>query len=163
MNKATFTPGADGKTLVVERSFQAPIEKVWNAWTKKELLEKWWAPAPWKAVTVSMDFSEGGRWHYYMESPEGDRHYSLVDYKKIDPQKSFSALDGFADEHGNLNTTLPSNDWYNEFTAADGMTHVTVTLRFKSAEDMKKIVEMGFKEGFSQGLDQLDALLESNE
>jgi len=159
MDKTTFTPGEDGKTLVVERAFNAPVSIVWNYWTKAELLDQWWAPSPWKAVTKSMDFSEGGRWHYYMEGPEGERHYCLVDYKTIDPEKSFTALDGFCDEEANRNYELPTNDWHNQFIDKDGHTHLIVTLTFETPEDLQKIVEMGFKEGFTQGLDQLETLL----
>lgn len=159
MNTTTFTPGEDGKSMVITRSFQASLKRVWDAWTRKELLEKWWAPAPWKAVTLSMDFSEGGEWHYYMQGPEGDRHYCLAAYKKIQPQKSFSALDAFCDEQKNINQNLPTNEWFNVFQEKNGMTQVTVNLTCKSVEDLKKLSEMGFKEGFSQGLDQLEALL----
>lgn len=159
MNKAIFTPMPEEKTLTVERQFAAPLEKVWAAWTEKELLEKWWAPKPYKAVSKSFDFREGGHWHYYMESPEGEKHWCIVNYKEIDRHNFFTAHDGFCDEEANINPDFPSNDWRNEFMAAGNITKVLVTLTFVSADDMKKIIEMGFKEGFSMGLDQLEALL----
>jgi len=58
-----------------------------------------------------------------------------------------------------VNPDLPGNVWRNEFKADGQETEVLVTLTFVSADDMKTIVEMGFKEGFSMGLDQLEALL----
>jgi uncharacterized protein YndB with AHSA1/START domain len=159
MKKASFTENAEQRTLTVKRTFDAPLDRVWAAWTEQELLEKWWAPQPWKAVTKSFDFREGGQWHYYMEGPEGERHWCLVDYIRIERLKRFTARDVFCDEDGVPNTELPGNDWDNAFNEDGGQTHVVVTLTFVSAEDMKKIIEMGFKEGFSLGLDQLDALL----
>lgn len=67
--------------------------------------------------------------------------------------------DSFCDEEANLNPNFPSNDWRNEFSADGNETQVLITLTFVSADDMKKIIEMGFKEGFSMGLDQLEELL----
>jgi uncharacterized protein YndB with AHSA1/START domain len=85
-----YTKDQSNKKLKVVREFDAPLQKVWNAWTKSELLDQWWAPRPWKAVTQSMDFKEGGTWYYFMQGPEGERHYCRVDYKTIVPNKSFS-------------------------------------------------------------------------
>lgn len=161
MNKAVFSENPDQKTLTIQRTFAAPLERVWAAWTQKELLEQWWAPGPWRAVSKSFDFREGGHWHYCMEGPDGERHWALVEYKKIAPKTWFTAHDAFCDEDRNLNTELPGNDWLNEFTADGNQTHVQVTLTFVSAEDMQTMVEMGFKEGFSMGLDQLETLLSS--
>lgn len=160
MNKATFTPGADGKTLVMERDFDASRDRVWDAWTKSEILDQWWGPAPWKAVTKSMEFKVGGTWLYYMEGPSGERHYALLEYLEINPKESFSGRDSFADENGNPSDTIPSNIWLNEFMGDDNKTHVTVTINFHSPESMKTMMEMGMKEGFTQGLDQLETLLQ---
>lgn len=162
MNRTSFMENPEQRTLTVRRTFEAPLSKVWAAWTQKELLEKWWAPAPWKAVSKAFEFREGGRWHYYMEGPEGERHWCLVDYVSIETPKRFTAHDAFCDENANINTALPGTDWNNEFNGDGARTHVHVTLTFVTAEDMKRLVEMGFKQGFSAGLDQLDALLSAN-
>src|SRR2546423_15478404 len=98
INKETiFTKDLANKKITVVREFNAPVDQVWKAWTESELLDQWWAPKPWKANTKSMDFREGGLWHYYMESPDGSRHFSVVKYKSIIPNKSFIAVDGFCD------------------------------------------------------------------
>ena len=162
MSKTNFIENAEQRTLTVQRTFEAPLSKVWAAWTEKELLEKWWAPQPWKAVSKSFDFREGGQWHYYMEGPNGERHWCLVDYVSIEPLKRFTAHDVFCDEHANINTELPGMDWANGFNGNGTQTHVVVTLTFVTAEDMKKLVGMGFKEGFAAGLDQLDDLLSAS-
>lgn len=159
MNKTIFTEMLDDKKMTVSRRFSAPLDKVWAAWTEKDLLEKWWAPKPYRAVSKSFDFSEGGHWHYYMESPEGERHWCLVSYMDIDPQKYFTARDNFCDEDAKLNPDLPGNVWRNEFRAEGDETQVLVTLTFVSVDDIRKIIEMGFKEGFTMGLDQLEELL----
>src|SRR5215207_4001167 len=85
--------------LSVTREFDAPVARVWKAWTEAQLLDQWWAPKPWKAVTTSMDFREGGSWRYFMQGPEGERHYCLVEYYTIQHEKSFTGKDAFADEN----------------------------------------------------------------
>jgi uncharacterized protein YndB with AHSA1/START domain len=149
----------DNKKLRVEREFDAPLEKVWRAWTESSILDQWWAPRPWKAVTQSMDFREGGRWRYYMQGPEGERHYCFVEYEKIDPERSFTGTDAFCDEKGNISTEFPSMYWKCTFTKAGSGTKVNVEVSFDSIEDLNKIVEMGFKEGFAAAHTNLDAIL----
>ena len=90
------------KKLRVTREFDAPVDKIWRAWTEPKLLDQWWAPKPWKAVTVTMDFRNGGTWNYYMQGPDGTRHYCRADYSNIIPVKSFMGLDAFCDEKGNI-------------------------------------------------------------
>lgn len=152
----------DGTTkLVVTRSFKASKDKVWRAWTESALLDQWWAPKPWKAETKEMDFTEGGHWLYAMVGPDGEKHWCRADYKTVDAQSSFSALDAFCDENGNPNTDFPRMNWFNTYTALGDTTDVTIEISFDSEESLNKIVEMGFKEGFSMGLTNLDELLET--
>lgn len=146
-------------TITIERTFAAPLSKVWKAWTTSEQLDKWWGPKPWNAVTKSFDFSEGGRWLYNMMCPDGTATWCLIDYKTIDPEKSFTSLDAFCDEQGTINTDMPSTNWKVEFTEHKDKTKVLVTLSFDSSKAMNTLIEMGFKEGFTMGLNQLEELL----
>ena len=145
----------------VDRSFQAPIDLVWSAWTEAEILDQWWAPKPWRAQTKSMDFKEGGHWHYAMVSPEGEKHWGRVDYIRIDPQLFFSAYDGFCDEEGQLDPSLPRNKWENNFESHGEESWVRILLSFDSLEDLEQIIAMGFKEGFASGLENLDQYIEA--
>jgi uncharacterized protein YndB with AHSA1/START domain len=159
MNKAVlfnFDVDKENKQIKVERSFNAPVDLVWAAWTEPEILDQWWAPKPWQAQTKSMDFREGGFWHYAMVSPENEKHWARTDYIKIVEEKFFSAMDGFCDEDGNLNTSLPRNKWENNFTGKGNETQVNILLSFDTLEDLEKIIAMGFKEGFTAGLENLD-------
>jgi uncharacterized protein YndB with AHSA1/START domain len=154
-----YTKDPSNKKLKVVREFDAPLQKVWNAWTKSELLDQWWAPRPWKAVTQSQDFKEGGTWYYYMQGPESECHYCRVDYKKIVPNKSFSGYDAFCDDKGNINKEFPQMLWECQFTSTSSGTKVEVEIIFDSEADLQKIVEMGFKEGFAMAHNNLDELL----
>ena len=64
--------------IIVTRSFNAIAEEVWQAWTHSDLLERWWAPKPYSIETKTLDFSNGGHWHYAMISPQGEKNWVLV-------------------------------------------------------------------------------------
>ncbi len=155
-----FSVDKENSRVNVEREFAAPVGKVWAAWTQSELLDQWWAPRPWKARTKSMDFREGGTWLYAMVGPEGEEHWAKLDYKTINPQKSFSGIDAFCDENGTLNEEFARSTWTNTFTEANGTTTVSVVIQYDKYEDIEQIMQMGFKEGFTMALDNLDELLE---
>jgi uncharacterized protein YndB with AHSA1/START domain len=157
--ETAYTRNDANKTITVVREFDAPVELVWKTWSEPELLEQWWAPKPWKAGTVSMDFREGGKWLYYMEGPDGSRHYARADYKSIVPNKSFAALDAFCDEKGNINTEFPQMNWNLTFSQSGSRTKVEILITFPTLADMEKIIEMGFKEGFAAAHGNLDELL----
>ena len=146
--------------ISVEREFDGLLDQIWSAWTEPELLDQWWAPLPFKAVTKSMDFREGGRWHYYMLGPSGEQFWCMVNYLKIEPQNRFTGDDLFCDEQGNPNNDLPTMHWDMSFILVNNTTKVSVKIDFKSKDDLEKIVSMGFKEGFSMAHENLDRLLE---
>lgn len=159
MNKAilfNFLVDKDNNKIRVERSFDAPKDLVWAAWTDPEILKLWWAPKPWRAETKSMNFTEGGRWLYHMAGPQGEIHWCLFEYKKINPETYFSALDAFCDEEGNVSDTKPRCLWENNFVEDNGGTVVNIDIHFDKLADLEAIIEMGFKEGFTMGLNNLD-------
>ncbi len=156
-----FKVNKENNTVNVEREFAANLDLVWDAWTKPELLDQWWAPKPYKAITKSMDFREGGTWLYYMLSPENQKHWCKNDYLKINPKKNYSGLDAFCDEHGNVNQNMPRTKWTNTFTAEDAKkTLVSIVSTYEKLSDLELVIKMGFQEGFTAGLNQLDELLE---
>ena len=86
-----FTVDKESLIIKVERSFDAPLDLVWSAWTEADLLDQWWGPKPYKAVTKTMDFSVGGRWLYAMLGPEGKPvGWNVKNFLQIAPRKSFT-------------------------------------------------------------------------
>ena len=155
-----FLVDKENKKIEVKRSFDALLPLVWQAWTDAEILDQWWAPHPWKATTAGMDFREGGHWLYVMRSPENNEAYwSLVNFMFIVHQKSFASNCSFCNEKGEINPDFPSNQWEIYFTGSEDETLVDVTLSFETLEHLEQMVQMGFKEGFTMGLDQLDEWL----
>ena len=71
-------------------------------------------------------------------------------------QKQFSGLDAFCDENGTVNTDMPRTLWTNTFTENAGTTTVNIIAKYESLADLEKIIEMGFKEGFTMALENLD-------
>lgn len=159
-HEATFTKDISGRKLLVVRQFDAPVEKIWRAFTQQEILDKWWAPRPWKTETKSLDFKPGGLWLYSMVGPNGDRHYCRVEFKAVETNKSFTATSSFCDENGVTNPALPIMHWHTMFAATATGSKIDVTLGFDKETDLKTIVEMGFEGGFSMALGNLDELLE---
>ena len=157
--KAVFTKDTDNKTITVTRRFSAPLIKVWHAWTDSEILDRWWAPKPYKAETVAMDFREGGHWFYYMLSPEGERHYCKFNYSEIKPEEFYTGSDMFTDENGNRMGDMPSMTWKVNFSAAEDETNLDILISFDKIEDMETILKMGFQGGFTMGLGNLEEVL----
>lgn len=157
--KTKYTVLPEKNQLIAERSFAAPKSKVWQYYTTAELLDKWWGPEPYKAITKSFDFKEGGHWHYVMQGPGGDAHYCVNNYKTISKEESFTVHDAFANEDWSEKTDMPGSDWEITFTESDDMTDVKVVITCASKEALETLEKMGMKEGFNQGLDQLEALL----
>jgi uncharacterized protein YndB with AHSA1/START domain len=159
-NKTNIVKDASGKKLVITREFNAPKDLVWKAWTEQELLDQWWAPEPWKTETRTMDFREGGHWLYAMKGPEGEEHWCRADYISIDPGNSYTGKDAFCDSEGKpLPDAPPGMHWNCRFSASGSGTLVHVEVSFDSEADLEKIVEMGFKEGFTMAHGNLDKLL----
>ena len=155
-----FTVDKATKTVFVTKELAAELSLVWDAFTKQELLDQWWAPKPWASKTKSMDFKVGGRRFYAMVSPEGQEHWSIQDFTSINPKTNFKFLDAFADKDENLNNEFPRSDWDLNFTENNGTTTVKIIVKHKTLESLEQIIKMGFKEGFTMTLNDLEILLQ---
>jgi len=160
-NNVVISKDLTKKKINVVKEFNAPVEKVWKAWTESNLLDRWWAPKPWKAETKSLDFKEGGQWLYCMAGPDGTRAWCRVDFKSITLQQNFSTVSAFCDEQGKIDQGFPYMYWKVEFKATATGAKVEVELSFDKDTDLQKIVEMGFEGGFTMALGNLDELLEA--
>ncbi len=154
-----FTVNKETNTIHIKREFNANLELVWQAWTMAELLDQWWAPKPYHIETKILDLKVGGIWLYAMVSPQDEKMWCKADYKTIETNKILSWLDAFCDENGIENTIKPRSLWTNIFTEENGITMVNIALKHNKLEDMEKMIEMGFKEGFTMAVGNLDELL----
>ena len=155
--KMDFIVDKPTKTVSITKEFAFELSLVWDAYTKPELLDQWWAPKPFASRTRVMDFRVGGRRFYAMVSPDGQERWAIQKYTSISPKTNFKLFNAFADE--DENPELPGSDWDLTFSEQDGTTKVSISIYNESLERLEKMVEMGFKEGTMSQLNNLDDLL----
>ncbi|TPG38467.1 SRPBCC domain-containing protein [Flavobacterium pectinovorum] len=154
-----FTVDKATKTVYITREFAAELPLVWDAFTKPELLDQWVAPKPWSSKTKYLNFEVGGKRFYAMVSPEGLERWSIQEYTSITPKTNFKLYNTFADK--DENRELPGSDWDHTFSEENGITKVSISIFNESLERLEKMIEMGFKEGFTMSIDNLEKLLET--
>jgi len=93
------------RDVVITRTFDAPIEVVWKAWTEPEFVMRWWGPTGFTSPTCKIDFRVGGKYVFHMRAPKdfqgGQDFYTAGVYKKIVPLTLIEFTQGFADKDGN--------------------------------------------------------------
>jgi uncharacterized protein YndB with AHSA1/START domain len=154
-----FTIDKAAQKVFITREFDADLSLVWDAFTTAELLDQWVAPKPWTSKTKFMDFRVGGRRFYAMVSPEGMERWAIQQYTSISPKTNFKMLNAFADK--DENPELPGSDWDYTFSEQDGKTTVHIIIYNESLARMEKMIEMGFKEGFTMSMSNLENLLQT--
>jgi uncharacterized protein YndB with AHSA1/START domain len=152
-----FTVDKATKTVLINREFDASRSLVWDAFTKPEILDQWWAPKPFASRTKIMNFEVGGRRFYAMVSPEGQERWSVQRYTSITPQTNFKMYNAFADK--DENPELPGSEWDFNFIEQGETTKVSINIKNESLARLEKMIEMGFKEGFAAMMANLDSLL----
>lgn len=152
-----FIVDKTAKTVTVNKEFNAELSLVWDAFTKQEILDQWWAPKPWESRTKFMNFEVGGKRFYAMVGPEGQEHWSLQQYTSISPKTNFKMHNAFAD--ANENPHLPGSNWDLSFSQENNTTKVCITIFNESLERMEEQLTMGFQGGFTMTLNYLETLL----
>ena len=145
------------KTVSITKEFAFELSLVWDAYTKPELLDQWWAPKPFASRTKVMDFRVGGRRFYAMVSPDGQERWGLQKYTSISPKTNFKLFNCFADE--DENPELPGSDWDLTFSEQERKTKVSISIYNESLERMERLIEMGFQQGTEAQLQNLEDLL----
>ena len=156
--KMDFIVDKQTKTVSITKEFAAELSLVWDAYTKPELLDQWWAPKPFTSRTKAMDFEVGGRRFYAMVSPDGSERWAVQKYTSITPKTNFKLFNAFADKDENLE--LPGSDWDLNFSEQDGKTKVSISIYNESLERLERMIEGGMREGTEMQLQNLEELLE---
>ncbi len=154
-----FTVDESTNSVLITREFDAELSLVWDAFTKQEMLDQWWAPKPLVSKTKVMNFEAGGRRFYAMVWPEGQEYWGVEKYTLINPKTSIKYLASFTDKNENINAELPTSEWELNFSEQNGITKVSISVYFESLEELQKMIEMGFKEGFTMTINELENLL----
>ena len=151
-----FTVDKATKTVIITREFDAELSLVWDAFTKKELLDQWLAPKPMIAKTKYQDFRVGGKRFYAMISPDGQERWAIQEYTSITPKTNFKMYNAFADKYEN--PELPGSEWDHNFSDEGEKTKVKITIYNESLERLERILD-GFTQGMKMSLTNLENLL----
>lgn len=154
------THDLDSLTLVITAEFAAPVERVWQVYADPRQLEQVFGPPSHPATFVAHELAPGGRAHYFMTSPEGEKYYGWWRVTEVDEPRSFAFEDGFAadDSFAPLEDMPVSKNVY-AFEPIDGGTRATFTGTYESVEGLQQVLDMGVVEGASSAIDQIDTLL----
>ena len=144
--------------IIISRTFAAPRELVWMAWTDPKHVGHWWGPAGFTTTTHSMDFRAGGSWRYTMHGPDGRDYGNRIEYIEIlKPSRLIYALCGEGiDDAVRFRTEV---DFESVGEAGRG-TKVTMRTIFPSAEARDFVInDHGAVEGGKQHLANLEDYL----
>ncbi|MBO9728240.1 MAG: SRPBCC domain-containing protein [Chitinophaga sp.] len=154
-----FIADKQKNTLTIRREFLADKNLVWDCYTKSELLDQWFAPKPLTTKTKSMDFREGGHWHYAMVEPNGTEYWGWTDYLTIKPVEYYTSSDAFSNAEGEINKDLPRAQWLVTFLEKGENAIVETVVSYKSLADLEQVIQMGMEAGLTATLEKLDELL----
>jgi uncharacterized protein YndB with AHSA1/START domain len=146
------------KMVYVNMEFDAELSLVWDAFTKAEILDQWYAPKPMVSKTKFMDFKVGGRRFYAMVNPTGEERWGIQRYTSITPKTNFKFVSLFSDK--DENPELPGSDWDLNFVDEGDRTKVNISIYNESLERLERVLE-GFKVGMKMTFENLHELLAS--
>ncbi|MCB0967344.1 MAG: SRPBCC domain-containing protein [Ilumatobacter sp.] len=149
----------DNLTMTVTADFTASRQRLWEAYTDPRQIEKFWGPVEWPATFVRHDVFVGGKSHYFMTGPEGERSAGFWEFLSVDEGKSFEVRDGFAGADGEENTDMPSMRMTFSFEDTDQGSRLVTTTHFGSLDQLEQLLEMGMEEGMTSAMGQIDDVL----
>lgn len=149
MTDADAAPATADREIVMTRVFNAPRERVFEAYGKAEHLDRWFGPRGFVTATHAMDFREGGTWRFTMTAPDGTVYPNYVSYRVIDRPNRLEFDHGTsAEDPKHFEVTVT-------FTEEDGGTRVTQRSLFPTAEARAVVVGFGAIELGQQTLEKL--------
>lgn len=166
-----MTTQPNNADFFISYEFKAPKELVFNAFTKAEALNEWWGPEHTRNSVVSLDFREGGIFHFKMEAAEGTNYGRFV-FGAIQPYDLLEFTNSFADEHANVvpapfGIPIPARIFYRVvFTENNGKTTIAMTGKPVEArpeeEEGFRAINEGMQLGFTASFVQLTKYLDKN-
>ncbi len=139
---------AADRTLTIERTLNAPLKLVWEAWSQPEHLANWWGPKGMTIEIVEFEFKVGGKWKFKMPMPNGQEFISEGTYKEIDPMEKIVTSADFK-------PMTVGVEMHMIFEAKGEQTQFTFHVVHETAEYCKQQEEMGFYNGWGSAFDRL--------
>ena len=146
-------------TMTVVADFAAPLQRLWDAYSDPRQLERFWGPETWPATFTRHEVEVGGRSEYSMTGPDGTTSRGWWRFLAVEPGRRMEVEDGFANEDGTPNESMPSMRMVFTFEPTDTGSRFTSVTHCPSVEAMKQLVDMGMEEGLRSAMGQLDGVL----
>jgi uncharacterized protein YndB with AHSA1/START domain len=146
-------------TMTVTAEYDVTADRAWQLWADPRQLERWWGPPTYPATVEKHDLTPGGHVGYYMTGPEGDQPHGWWKVLEAEPPRLLVFEDGFADETGAPDASMPTMVMRVEITDRPGGVTMTIATRFPSLEAMEQLIGMGMEEGIREAAGQIDAVL----
>ncbi len=142
------------RTLVMSRLFNGPPRIVFEAWTRPELVARWWAPASLgtKIDSVTADVRVGGKYRYALRTPDGNEVAFSGEYTEVTPPKRLVYTSRFEPYPDTVITTVTFEDRGNQ-------TLLVSREVYPSAEVRKLAVESGMETGMRECMEQIETLV----
>jgi uncharacterized protein YndB with AHSA1/START domain len=140
------------REIVMTRVFDAPRLLVWDAFTKPELLRRWFGPRGWSLVICEVDLRVGGGFRFVLRGPDGRDMGMRGVYREIVPPERSVHMESFDDYPGDSQVTAV-------MVEEDGKTTLTVTVLYPSKEIRDAVIQSGMEHGAAESYDRLAELL----
>lgn len=144
--------------IIIDRIFNAPVEMVWQAWTKAENIAKWWGPKGFNTTVKQHDFREGGKWEYVMIDESGNEYPAIGVFKEIVLHKKISSSDEFGDfQSASEKFDFPKVKLFTTlFESMGEQTKLTLIYDHASMIEKEKHIKLGVIGGWNTSLDKLE-------
>jgi len=146
------TPG--DREIVMTRVFEAPRRLVFDAFTKPELLRRWFGPRGWSLETCTVDLRNGGGFLFVLRGPDAGKMSMRGVYREIVVPERSIHVESFDDYPGESLVTA-------ELAENEGTTTLTVRVLYPSQEVRDAVLRSGMERGATECYDKLAELLAS--
>jgi len=136
-----------------ERWFDAPRERVWQAFTDPELIPQWWGLRSTTTIVDELELRPGGKWRFVQRSDDGSETGFRGEYREIRGPESLTWTFEWEGMPGHISTETVT------FTEQDGGTLVSTASVFDNREDRDGMFESGMEDGMRETYDRLAELL----
>ena len=144
------------REIVLTRVFDAPRRLVFDAFSKPELLKRWFGPRGWSLVVCEVDLRVGGGFRFVLRGPDGRQMGMRGVYRELVPPERSVHMESFDDYPGESQVTAV-------FVEQGGKTTLTATVLYPSREVRDAVVKSGIEHGAAESYDKLAELLASSE
>jgi uncharacterized protein YndB with AHSA1/START domain len=138
--------------IVMTREFDAPRQLVYDAFSKPELLKRWFGPQGWSLIVCEVDHRVGGGFRFVLEGPNGQKMGMRGVYRELAPPDRSVHVETYDDYPGESIVTAV-------LTEEMGRTTLTATITYPSREIRDMVAGSGMEHGAAESYDKLSDML----